>query len=48
MQNLGKKYKNKETEYKKLVNEKEERKLKESNLNTFIEMLKKAKLNLKG
>ena len=35
------KYKNKESEYKKLATEKEERKLKESNLKTFIEMLKK-------
>ena len=34
-------YKNKESDYKKLATEKEERKLKESNLNTFIEMLKK-------
>lgn len=38
---LEEKYKNKESEYKKLVTEKEERKLKESNLKTFIEMLKK-------
>ena len=38
---LEEKYKNKESDYKKLATEKEERKLKESNLNTFIEMLKK-------
>ena len=38
---LEEKYKNKESDYKKLATEKEERKLKESNLKTFIEMLKK-------
>ena len=46
---LREKYKDKESEYyKKLAIEKEERKLKESNLKTFIELLKKAKLNLNG
>ena len=46
MQNLGKKYKNKETEYKNLISQKEERKLKESNINTFIETLKKGEILL--
>lgn len=41
---LEEKYKNKESEYKKLATEKEERKLKESNLKTFIEMLKKGEV----
>ena len=41
---LEDKYKNKESEYKNLISEKEERKLKESNLNTFIETLKKGEL----
>lgn len=43
---LEEKYKNKESEYKKLVNEKEERKLKESNINSFIETLKKGEILL--
>ncbi|MBO8428108.1 MAG: hypothetical protein IAC58_06170 [Firmicutes bacterium] len=38
--------KNKESEYKKLVSEKEERKLKESNINSFIETLKDAESEL--
>ena len=38
---LEEKYKSKETEYKKLANGKEERKLKESKLKTLIGMLKK-------
>ncbi|MBO8427536.1 MAG: hypothetical protein IAC58_03160 [Firmicutes bacterium] len=41
---LEDKYKNKESEYKNLISQKEERKLKESNLNTFIETLKKGEL----
>lgn len=41
---LEEKYKNNESEYKKLATEKEERKLKESNLKTFIEMLKKGEV----
>lgn len=41
---LEDKYKNKESEYKKLVAEKEERKLKESNINSFIETLKKGEI----
>ena len=41
---LEEKYKNKESEYKKLATEKEEKKLKESNLKTFIEMLKKGEV----
>ena len=41
------KYKDKETEYyKKLAIEKEERKLKESNINSFIETLKKGEILL--
>ena len=37
---LEDKYKNKESEYKNLISQKEERKLKESNINSFIETLK--------
>ena len=44
MQNLKINIKNKESEYKKLVSEKEERKLKESNINSFIETLKKGEI----
>lgn len=43
---LEDKYKAKEVEYKKLVNEKEERKLKESNLNVFNVMLRKGEVQL--
>ena len=43
---LEDKYKNKESEYKNLINQKEERKLKESNINTFIETLKKGEILL--
>lgn len=46
MQNLKINIKNKESEYKKLVSEKEERKLKESNINSFIETLKDAESEL--
>ena len=38
------KYKNKESEYKNFISQKEERKLKESNINTFIETLKKGEI----
>ena len=41
---LEDKYKNKESEYKNLISQKEERKLKESNINTFIETLKKGEI----
>ena len=41
---LEDKYKNKESEYKNSISQKVERKLKESNLNTFIETLKKGEL----
>ena len=44
MQNLKINIKNKESEYKKLVSEKEKRKLKESNINSFIETLKKGEI----
>ena len=43
---LEEKYKNKESEYKNLISQKEERKLKESNINTFIETLKKGEILL--
>ena len=43
---LEDKYKNKESEYKNLISQKEERKLKESNINTFIETLKKGEILL--
>ena len=46
MQNLKINIKNKESEYKKLVSEKEERKLRESNINSFIETLKDAESEL--
>ena len=39
-------YKNKECEYKNLISQKEERKLKESNINSFIETLKKGDILL--
>ena len=38
---LKDKYKNKESDYKSLISQKEERKLKENNVKIFIEMLKK-------
>lgn len=41
---LVEKYKTKENEYKNLINQKEERKLKESNINSFIETLKKGEI----
>ena len=43
---LEEKYKNKESEYKNLISQKEERKLKETNINTFIETLKKGEILL--
>lgn len=43
---LEDKYKNKESEYKNFISQKEERKLKESNINTFIETLKKGEILL--
>ena len=43
---LEDKYKNKESEYKNFISQKEERKLKESNINTFIETLKKDEILL--
>ena len=43
---LEEKYKNKECEYKNLISQKEERKLKESNINSFIETLKKGDILL--
>ena len=46
MQNLKINIKNKDSEYKKLISEKEERKLKESNINSFIETLKDAESEL--
>ncbi len=45
---LEEKYKNKECEYKNLISQKEERKLKESNINSFIETLKKVTYCLNG
>ena len=44
---LEEKYKSKESEYKNLISQKEERKLKESNINSFIETLKKSEILLK-
>lgn len=41
---LEEKYKNRENEYRNLINQKEERKLKESNINSFIETLKKGEI----
>ncbi len=43
---LEDKYKNKESEYNNLISQKEERKLKESNINSFIETLKKGEILL--
>ena len=43
---LEDKYKNKESVYKNLISQKEERKLKESNINSFIETLKKGEILL--
>ena len=43
---LEDKYKNKESEYKNLISQKEERKLKESNINSFIETLRKGEILL--
>lgn len=42
--NLQDKYKNKKEEYKNLLNEKEEKSLKESNFASFIETLKKGEI----
>ena len=44
---LEDKYKNKESEYKNLISQKEERKLKEININSVIETLKKGEILLK-
>ncbi len=46
MQNSKINIKNKKSEYRKLVSENEERKLKESNINSFIETLKDAESEL--
>ena len=43
---LEDKYKIKESEFKNLISQKEERKLKESNINSFIETLKKGEILL--